>query len=315
MLSPYLFNIFIDWMLDLVQNNENGIRIGRNRYNCFAYADDVTLFCATAPGLQELINICTEYATLWRFKFSVTKSKCMIAGHSSLRNNLEWFLGQNDMDNVKCLEILGTIFSNDGRSKLNMDKRVKSCRQSFYSLQPVGMCHGGLGTAAKVHLWKTICLPTLLYGTDAVNIDRSDMAHLKSVQGSLIKTALGISKRSHHSHLVRALGICNIMDTVEINTLSLFYRVYRCASPYRTLCNFLLAQYISNGKAYAGTMVARIINMGYSPTEAAFHKKKPLCNKPYDGLTDTLDLLCHHVNFNNQNAQEHVLVTLLTKAF
>ena len=89
-----------------------------------------------------------------------------------------------------------------------------------YSLQPVGMCHGGLGTAAKVHLWKTICLPTLLYGTDAVNIDRSDMAQLKSVQGSLIKTALGISKRSHHSHLVCALGICNIMDTVEINTLS-----------------------------------------------------------------------------------------------
>ena len=65
------------------------VRIGSDKYNCFPYADDMTLFCATAPGFQNLIDICAEYVSFWHFNFLVTKSKCMIPGQYSLKINIK----------------------------------------------------------------------------------------------------------------------------------------------------------------------------------------------------------------------------------
>ena len=260
-LSPHLFNIFIDDMINQIQASEDGIRIGSDKYNCFAYADDVTLFCATAPGLQNLINICAEYASFWRFNFGINKSKCMIAGRSSLKSNTKWWLGQDPMDNVNSLEILGTVFSDDGHSKLNTDKRIKSCRQCLYSLQPVGMCYPGLATDAKVHLWKMICLPTLIYGSDALHMDKSDLQRLNSAQGCAIKSLLGLGKRAHHTKLLQALSFPSVQEVINKNTVNFFNRIFKVRSPLRTLCIYLISKYSTTGVLHEGTLVARIVNM------------------------------------------------------
>ena len=57
-LSPVLFNIFLSDLLTELNHSKSGIRIGDDLYNSFAYADDISLFSATVPGLQSLINTC-----------------------------------------------------------------------------------------------------------------------------------------------------------------------------------------------------------------------------------------------------------------
>ncbi len=79
-LSPYLFNICINHLLVTLQNTDLGVMIGNSMYNSFAYADDVSLFCLSIPGLQKLIDICVQYCLRWRFNFNQEKSKCMIVG-------------------------------------------------------------------------------------------------------------------------------------------------------------------------------------------------------------------------------------------
>ena len=61
-LSPALFNIFIDDLLKTLSETDTGARVGDQVINSFAYADDVTLICSTIPGLQFLIDICYEYS-------------------------------------------------------------------------------------------------------------------------------------------------------------------------------------------------------------------------------------------------------------
>ena len=177
-------------MIHQIQKSDNGVRIGNEKYNCFAYADDVTLFSATAPGLQNLINICQEYATFWRFKFGLNKTKCMIAGKVPFHANPSWFLGKNSIDTTSSLEILGSVFSSDCKSKLHIDKRLKSCRQCQYGLNPVGMCYPGLNTNVKIHLWRTTCLPALTYGCEALHIDRVDIGRINSAQGCAVHRKL-----------------------------------------------------------------------------------------------------------------------------
>ena len=73
-LSPVLFNIFISDLIHQLNQTTYGIRVGDQMYNCFAYADDVSLFSSTVPGLQGLIDICSVYANKWRFKFGIVKT-------------------------------------------------------------------------------------------------------------------------------------------------------------------------------------------------------------------------------------------------
>jgi hypothetical protein len=57
---------------------EHGVRVGNHLYNSFAYADDVSLFSTTVPGLEKMIDICTDYSSLWRFNFGIKKTKCIM---------------------------------------------------------------------------------------------------------------------------------------------------------------------------------------------------------------------------------------------
>ena len=95
-----------------------GARIENCKFESFAYADDITLFSPTIGGLQGLIDICIEYAVKWRFNFGISKSKCMVAGHSLFKAEPHWQLYNNMcMENVDVLETLGVAMSNYCRYK------------------------------------------------------------------------------------------------------------------------------------------------------------------------------------------------------
>ena len=57
-----LFNMFLSELLYELDDINNGLRVGDQLYNSFAYADDVSLFASTVSGLQELIDTCFNKA-------------------------------------------------------------------------------------------------------------------------------------------------------------------------------------------------------------------------------------------------------------
>ena len=56
-LSPYLFNIFLNDLLCDLKKSVFGARIENCKFESFAYADDITLFPPTVAGLQGLIDM------------------------------------------------------------------------------------------------------------------------------------------------------------------------------------------------------------------------------------------------------------------
>ena len=84
LLSPTLFNVFMDELLDILKSTNTGARVFDLTINCCVYADDVNLLASDVKGLQHLIDICVAYADLYRFKFGHKKSKCIIFGKNIL---------------------------------------------------------------------------------------------------------------------------------------------------------------------------------------------------------------------------------------
>jgi len=303
LLSPQLFNIFIDNLLRDLCESDDRVCIGNNSLNTFAYADDINLLCTTAPGLQRLIDMCVAYAKKWRFRFGINKTKCMIISGKELTCQPRWYLENECIENVNSMEILGVMF--DSKNELHVDNRINKCKRAYHSLRDVGMAYPGSNSDVKAYLWRSICQPVLLYGSDAVNISKKGLSRMESTQGNLIKQCLGLSHRARSTSLLQALCIPSIKDKIKQSIASLLRRAFTVHSPCKDFMSYFLSLYISRGQLIPGI----------SPTHCAFnHFKKPVFTKDC-GVIDSIRALVMHTNFIKPYSEQHVLTTLLTKSF
>ena len=67
-----------------------GCKIGNKFLGVFDYADDLTLLCPTLSGLQEMLNVCEDFAKDYNILFNASKSKLMYFGKDNL--NCEYLL-------------------------------------------------------------------------------------------------------------------------------------------------------------------------------------------------------------------------------
>ena len=160
LLSPMFFNVYIKDLMCTLQSCSEGIIVGDRFVNSFVYADDISIFSSTVCGLQNLVNICSDYAKAWRLVFGCAKIKFV--------QEPRWFLGNNMIDNVTNLDILGVTFSSTNGVSQHTDIRINKGMKAFYSMKPHGLCYPGLNSFSKAALYKSMCQPVLTYGCDAL---------------------------------------------------------------------------------------------------------------------------------------------------
>ena len=77
-ISPWLFNIYIDDLSISLSNANAGCKFGGMYVNHFSYADDMAILSPSASGLQKLLNICASYAIEHVIIYNVKKTQCMV---------------------------------------------------------------------------------------------------------------------------------------------------------------------------------------------------------------------------------------------
>ncbi len=60
-LSPILFNLYMDELSERLNVCKTGCMIGNTLVNHIMYADDLVVFSPSSAGLQQLLNLCSDY--------------------------------------------------------------------------------------------------------------------------------------------------------------------------------------------------------------------------------------------------------------
>ena len=76
-LSPKLFNIYIDGLSNILNNSLIGGSLGGKRINHMLYVDDLCIVSLSSAGSQKLVSICDEYCASHFITFNAKKSVCM----------------------------------------------------------------------------------------------------------------------------------------------------------------------------------------------------------------------------------------------
>ena len=86
-LSPFLFKIYMNEILNDICNMDQGCIIGINRVNILAYADDIVL---CAPSIESMNDIFTKFCchiSDVSLKINFDKTKCMMLGSNRQRES------------------------------------------------------------------------------------------------------------------------------------------------------------------------------------------------------------------------------------
>ena len=77
-ISPRLFNMYVDELNYRLSKCGVGCNIGGSFLNNFSYADDMVLICPSVKGLRLLISICEQFAVENDIIYNTKKTECMI---------------------------------------------------------------------------------------------------------------------------------------------------------------------------------------------------------------------------------------------
>ena len=129
-LSPYLFNVYMDDLSLRLKTKYAGCRIANNLINHLFYADDLVLLCPSHRGLQELLETCEKYAREHDIIFNTKKSVVMIRRSKLLKTAVvqPFKLCNEVLKEVIETKYLGYFITADGKDDRDM---TRACRQLY----------------------------------------------------------------------------------------------------------------------------------------------------------------------------------------
>ena len=89
-LSPILFNIYSEEMLQRLKMSGFGCHVGDIFMGALAYADDVVLLCPTKYGLNRMLTICDVFSEEYKLLFNITKTHLLFYSSQSVNVFIQW---------------------------------------------------------------------------------------------------------------------------------------------------------------------------------------------------------------------------------
>ena len=130
-LSAYLFCIFIDDILDSINQCQFGCKLGITPIKVLAYADDIVLVAPTIYGLQQLLNKTETLLNNAKLVLNVDKTVAMVFRPRPVSDtHIRFFINDNIINIVDSVKYLGCILSKNFNDSLDIDRSYKAFNKS-----------------------------------------------------------------------------------------------------------------------------------------------------------------------------------------
>jgi len=189
-LSPLLFNIYLDELLFKLKNSGIGCYINSIYFGSLAYADDVILLCPTKLSLNKMLSIVKQYATDYDLTFNPSKSKYMTFTQcNDLKDSINF--DGNIIERSTNETHLGNIIGRNS-ADLCLNKCISDFVTQFNSMiSYFGKCKND----TKYKLLKTYCMP--LYGSQLWNYSNNNINKFFVTWRKCIRRLFRIPYRTH----------------------------------------------------------------------------------------------------------------------
>ena len=204
-LSPILFSVFINGLLKEVEQAKLGIEHSNGAIiGGMLFADDFVGVSDSGEELQKLIDVVHTYCCKWRLKANVSKSAVMVFARDAVEGDWKW--GENSLPKVCKYTYLGIDIQCNGAWDAHIKRVVENGRKKVNQLHSVISNRGGNLSARRL-LLLSVVRPTLEYGSEVWEGNKSQTAALESVMLGGAKRILGCSSKTCNEAVRGDMGL------------------------------------------------------------------------------------------------------------
>ena len=207
-LSGYLFNFFMNGLLEKCCNLNVGALLGEWNVSALAYCDDIILLSPVKSHMNQLLQACFDYANDWKIQFNTNKSISY-----SLNIPTESFFEVNGVKIPKTeygFVYLGIPIGKYEFKLEHFKEKFSKVEKAFYSLRGIGCKFGMLSPGSIAFIYKQYCQSICTYGMETLYLDNSFLNSLNVRQNILINNAIGLESRCKTSELLFNLNVSQI---------------------------------------------------------------------------------------------------------
>ena len=137
-LSPVLFKLALQKVIQSIKIVPSGIKIGKEQLNVLAYADGIALIEKNEIGIRKLFVEMENIARKFGLQMNQEKTKYMIVerkdslkkikiGHLKIKNC--------KLETVENFKYLGVIPNEDNNIQIDSQERIKNAYKTYFMLQ------------------------------------------------------------------------------------------------------------------------------------------------------------------------------------
>ena len=135
-LSPLLFNIYINHLVKVLEhNNVDPVQIGDTSINSLLFADDIVLLSNSETGLQRALDSLQEFCDSWKPQINTTKSKVVVFNSNGKSHKNLFKYHENVLETVTSYCYLGITLKYTGNPQISGPLLMEKGRKALFKIK------------------------------------------------------------------------------------------------------------------------------------------------------------------------------------
>jgi len=187
-LSPVLFNLALQKVIQSIKMVPSGIQIGKEQLNILAYADDIALIGKNKIEIRKLFVEMENTARKFGLQINQEKTKYVTVErkNSLKKNKIGHFKIKNYNLRVENFKYLGVILNEDNNNQIDLQERIKNANKTYFMLQNF-LKNKNISKKLKLRLKDTIIDKMLKYASEIWTLTKRDRKQMNVFKGKCIE--------------------------------------------------------------------------------------------------------------------------------
>ena len=226
-LSPVLFSIYFDELLQRLRQCPAGCRIGGSYIGALAYADDVTLLCPSLHGMQKMIDVCETFADEFDVIFNSKKTVCIKFGNNiKLSNRSSLYLNGSKLSWSENAKHLGNYINTCANDDIDISKKAGEFISSVNRLMAN---FGFLPSSIIQKLFSNYCCS--FYGSQIWEVSAKAIPKLCTTWNKAIRKIWKLPNTTHTNLLTSIANQMHVKEQLVCRFAKFVHKMQTCSNP------------------------------------------------------------------------------------
>lgn len=213
-MSPWLFNLFMDKCIRDTCMNVDGVKVGELNVQVLMYADDAIILSDSRTDLERTLGKMVTVTSDMGLKVNEAKTKVMVFEREEQMTECKIEMNGSELEQVSEFVYLGRAFGRNGKMENEIKRRVNAGRRVLGCMGDV-VKRECISKEAKIAVYKTVMVPTLLYGSESWVCQKRHLSKVNAVGMDYLRRVCGKNRRDR----VRndwVLDNCGVSENIEV---------------------------------------------------------------------------------------------------